>query len=265
MSRVTLLFRNTFFFIGLCLALAQTSVASSPVTLPDFTQLFEEASPAVVNISTLAKPKVRQQFYGPGGDELPEIFRRYFGIPFPDEPPAGGGKPRPMSLGSGFIISEDGYILTNNHVVEGADQILVKLSDRSEKTARLIGADKRSDLALLKINHDRKLPVVKIGDSDSVKPGQWVAAIGSPFNFEYSITKGIVSALNRSLPSDSYVPFIQTDVPINPGNSGGPLFNMKGEVDRYQFPDFHPLRWFYGAVFCHSGRSCDVGGGSAER
>ena len=151
----------------------------------------------------MSKPKPRQQFYGPDGDDIPEIFRRYFGIPFPGEPPAGGGRARPTSLGSGFIISEDGYILTNNHVVEGADQIVVKLNDRSEKTAKLIGFDKRSDLALLKIEHDRKLPVVKMSDSELIKPGQWVAAIGSPFNFEYSITKGIVSALNRSLPSDS--------------------------------------------------------------
>lgn len=233
MSRVNLLFRNVFYALGFCLLLNQSAVAASIPSggLPDFASLFEEASPAVVNISTLSRPRSRQQqIYGPGMEELPEIFRRYFGIPFSDEPPAGSGKARPMSLGSGFIISDDGYILTNNHVVEGADQIIVKLNDRSEKMAELIGADKRSDLALLKITHDRKLPVVKIGDSDAIKPGQWVAAIGSPFNFEYSITKGIVSALNRSLPSDSYVPFIQTDVPINPGNSGGPLFNMTGEV-----------------------------------
>ena len=197
--------------------------------LPDFATLFEQASPAVVNISTLSTPKnSRSQFYGPGGEDLPEIFRRYFGVPIPDEP--SGGRPQPMSLGSGFIISEDGYILTNNHVVDGADTIIVRLSDRSEKTAELIGADKRSDLALLKIKSDRKLPVVKMGHSDEIRPGEWVAAIGSPFNFEYSITKGIVSAKNRSLPSDSYVPFIQTDVPINPGNSGGPLLNMSGEV-----------------------------------
>ncbi|USE39064.1 DegQ family serine endoprotease [Endozoicomonas sp. SCSIO W0465] len=196
--------------------------------LPDFATLFEQASPAVVNISTLATPKARQPMYGTGGEEIPEIFRRYFGIPLPDENHS--GRSQTMSLGSGFIISSDGYILTNNHVIDGADQIIVRLSDRSERSAELIGADKRSDLALLKIKSDRTLPVVRLGDSESVKPGQWVAAIGSPFNFEYSITKGIVSALNRSLPSDSYVPFVQTDVPINPGNSGGPLFNMNGEV-----------------------------------
>ncbi len=228
MSRVALLYRNTLSVVFFTLIAMQASLAAASKNLPDFTRLFEEASPAVVNISTLSQPKGRQQIFGPGGEELPEIFRRYFGIPIPDD--SAGGKPRPMSLGSGFIISADGYILTNNHVIDDADKIIVRLSDRSEKEAKLIGADKRSDLALLKIDADRKLPVVKLGDSDDIKPGQWVAAIGSPFNFEYSITKGIVSALNRSLPSDAYVPFIQTDVPINPGNSGGPLFNMDGEV-----------------------------------
>ena len=230
LSRV---FKRPLLLASACLLSAQLVVAapldSSAHTqvLPDFATLFEEASPAVVNISTLSTPKNRSQYYGPGTEEIPEIFRRYFGIPIPDEP---AGRPQPMSLGSGFIISEDGFILTNNHVVDGADSIIVRLSDRSEKTAELIGADKRSDLALLKIDVDRQLPVVKMGSSSDVKPGEWVAAIGSPFNFEYSITKGIVSAKNRNLPSDAYVPFIQTDVPINPGNSGGPLFNMQGEV-----------------------------------
>ncbi len=236
MSRFNCLFKSSAFIILFSLFSIQTGVAwgSSPdeipiqSSLPDFTRLFEEASPAIVNISTLSKPKSRSQIYGPGADELPEIFRRYFGIPYPDS--STPNTPQPMSLGSGFIISNDGFILTNNHVVEGADEIIVKLSDRTETRAELIGSDKRSDLAVLKIETKRKLPVVHIGDSDGIKPGQWVAAIGSPFNFEYSITKGIVSALNRSLPNDAYVPFIQTDVPINPGNSGGPLFNMKGEV-----------------------------------
>ncbi|KEQ15361.1 serine peptidase [Endozoicomonas montiporae] len=235
MKGISRLFKKPLQIIGACLLTTQL-VAAAPIpssanmqVLPDFASLFEQASPAVVNISTLSTPKNnRSQFYGPGAEDLPEIFRRYFGVPMPDEP--SGGRPQPMSLGSGFIISEDGYILTNNHVIDGADTIIVRLSDRSEKTAELIGADKRSDLALLKIKADRSLPVVKMGDSDKVRPGEWVAAIGSPFNFEYSITKGIVSAKNRSLPSDSYVPFIQTDVPINPGNSGGPLFNMEGEV-----------------------------------
>ena len=225
MKKINDLFRNLICLISFSLLSLQFANAAA---LPDFAQLFEEASPAVVNISTLSSPKSqRMQIYGPNGEEIPEIFRRYFGIPMPDAP---SGKPQPASLGSGFIISEDGYILTNNHVVDGADQIIVRLHDRSEKVAKLVGADKRSDLALLKIETKNRLPVVKMGDSERMRPGEWVAAIGSPFNFEYSITKGIVSALNRSLPSDSYVPFIQTDVPINPGNSGGPLFNMSGEV-----------------------------------
>ena len=226
MSRVFLLFKQSCYNVGLSLLLLCVTAANA-ASLPNFSELFKQASPAVVNISTLSKPQGRQQLYGPGGEELPEIFRRYFGIPLPEND---GGRVRPMSLGSGFIISKDGYILTNNHVVDGADKILVRLYDRSELPAKVIGADKRSDLALLKIESDRPLPVVKLASTQSVEPGQWVAAIGSPFNFEYSITKGIVSALNRSLPSDSYVPFIQTDVPINPGNSGGPLLNMDGEV-----------------------------------
>ena len=238
MSRMKRVVKNTAFVVLFSCVGAQAAVASvwspspdkssSQAALPDFTRLFEEASPAVVNISTLAKPKSRANVYGPGAEQLPEIFRRYFGIPYPDEPSS--NTPQPLSLGSGFIISEDGYILTNNHVIDGADEIIVRLSDRSETHAKVIGSDNSSDLALLKIDSKTKLPVVKLGDSDHIKPGQWVAAIGSPFNFEYSITKGIVSALNRSLPNDAYVPFIQTDVPINPGNSGGPLFNMKGEV-----------------------------------
>ncbi|GAA4648371.1 serine protease MucD [Kistimonas scapharcae] len=209
-------------FLGMQLAIASEQ-------LPDFSSLAENASPAVVNISTLSKPKQsgRQQLYGPYGDDLPEIFRRYFGLQIPDD--SQFEQPRPQSLGSGFIISDDGYILTNNHVVEGADEILVRLNDRSEFKAKLVGADKRSDLALLKVDAKR-LPAIRLGDSDELKPGQWVFAIGSPFGFEYSVTKGIISALNRSLPTESYVPFIQTDVPINPGNSGGPLLNMDGEV-----------------------------------
>ena len=226
MSRVFFLFKKSCHNVGLSLLLLCVTAANA-ASLPNFSELFKQASPAVVNISTLSKPQGRQQIYGPGGEELPEIFRRYFGIPLPDND---AGRDLPMSLGSGFIISKDGYILTNNHVIDGADKILVRLYDRSELSAKVVGADKRSDLALLKIESDRPLPVVKLGSTQSVEPGQWVAAIGSPFNFEYSITKGIVSALNRSLPSDSYVPFIQTDVPINPGNSGGPLLNMDGEV-----------------------------------
>mgnify|MGYP002755831597 FL=1 len=132
-------------------------------------------------------------------------------------------------MGSGFIISPDGYIMTNNHVVADADEIIVRLSDRSELEAKLIGADPRSDVALLKVE-GKNLPVVRLGKADDLKVGEWVLAIGSPFGFDHSVTAGIVSAKGRNLPSDSYVPFIQTDVAINPGNSGGPLFNLQGEV-----------------------------------
>ncbi len=226
MNRINLLFRS--FFGLLAMSFITLQLANAAGELPDFAKLFEDNSPAVVNISTLASPKSRgSQAYGPGSEEIPEIFRRYFGVPAPEMP---SDKPQPASLGSGFIVSKDGYILTNNHVIEGAEKIIVRLHDRSEKIAELIGADKRSDLALLKIDTKENLPVVRMGNSEKVKPGEWVAAIGSPFNFEYSITKGIVSALNRGLPNEPYVPFIQTDVPINPGNSGGPLFNMSGEV-----------------------------------
>ena len=224
-------------FLGLCLTMVcsvalLSSHAVAAEKLPDFSTLAEDASPAIVNISTMTRPKRdRGQMYSPYGDDLPEILRRYFGFQIPDG--RGGSpqmeQPRPQSLGSGFIISKDGYVLTNNHVVEGADEIIVRMNDRSEYKAKLIGADKKSDLALIKVD-GKNLPAVKIGDSDRLKPGQWVFAIGSPFGFDYSVTKGIISALNRSLPTENYVPFIQTDVPINPGNSGGPLLNMNGEV-----------------------------------
>ncbi|MGY0218765.1 DegQ family serine endoprotease [Endozoicomonadaceae bacterium StTr2] len=192
--------------------------------LPDFTGLFKQVSPAVVNISTTSKPKGRQYYGGP--QEIPEIWREFFGLPMDPGPRE---KAQPQSLGSGFIISSDGYIVTNNHVIEGADEILVRFSDRLELQAELIGADKLSDIALLKVEA-KGLPAISWGKRSELEPGQWVAAIGSPFGFDYSITKGIISAVNRNLPQESYVPFIQTDVPINPGNSGGPLLNMDGEV-----------------------------------
>ncbi len=192
--------------------------------LPDFTVLVEENSALVVNISTIRYREQRQ----PRGEELDDFFRRFF--------PPGTRRPppntRPRSLGSGFIISEDGYILTNNHVVDGADEIVVRFSDRLELNAEVIGADPRSDLALVKVAADG-LPVARIGRSRDLKVGEWVLAIGSPFGFDYSVTAGIVSAKGRSLPTEqneNYVPFIQTDVAINPGNSGGPLFNLDGEV-----------------------------------
>ena len=200
--------------------------------LPDFTELVEEASPAVVNISTRQNVTRRSSSMGPMMPDLeglPPIFREFFERSFPD-----GSQSAPQrqaqSLGSGFIVSKDGYVLTNNHVVAGADEIFVRLSDRREMEAELIGADPRSDLALLKIEAGADLPVVRMGKSADLKTGEWVLAIGSPFGFEYSVTAGIVSAKGRSLPNESYVPFIQTDVAINPGNSGGPLFNLNGEV-----------------------------------
>ena len=207
------------FSLGMALFCAFLLTAKPAVAnnLPDFSTLAENASPAIVNIGTMTKPKRdRGQMYGPYGEELPEILRRYFGFQIPDErgsAPREESRPQPQSLGSGFIISKDGYVLTNNHVVDGADEIIVRLNDRSEYKAKLVGADKKSDLALLKVE-GKNLPAVKIGDSDTLKPGQWVFAIGSPFGFDYSVTKGIISALNRSLPTENYVPFIQTDVPI---------------------------------------------------
>ena len=202
-------------------------------SLPDFTDLVEEASPAVVNISTRQKMPERAvagQSGLPDLEGLPPMFREFFERSIPQVPRSPGGRQREaQSLGSGFIISPDGYIMTNNHVVADADEIIVRLSDRSELEAKLIGADPRSDVALLKVE-GKDLPVVRLGKSDELKVGEWVLAIGSPFGFDHSVTAGIVSAKGRNLPSDSYVPFIQTDVAINPGNSGGPLFNLQGEV-----------------------------------
>ncbi len=194
------------------------SVASN---LPDFTQLVEKASPAVVNITATRKPVATLD---QNREEVPELFQRFF------REYERRSVPRP-STGSGFLISSDGYVLTNHHVVEDAEEIVVALSDRREREAELIGADPISDLALLKIDAS-ELPVVAIGSSENLQVGEWVVAIGSPFGFELSVTAGIVSAKGRSLPDDrgNYVPFIQTDVAINPGNSGGPLFNLEGEV-----------------------------------
>jgi serine protease Do len=191
-------------------------------SLPDFASLVQKYGPAVVNISTVQKAtKVPQSFNAPGFP-LNDLFKHYFG----NSPPE---TINTRSLGSGFIISPDGYILTSGHVVVHAKQIIVKLTNRREFVAKLIGLDPLSDVALLKINATG-LPTVKIGHPSKLKVGQWVLAIGSPFGFENSATEGIVSAKGRSLPSENYVPFIQTDVPINPGNSGGPLFNLKGRV-----------------------------------
>ncbi|MCS8036088.1 serine protease MucD [Pseudomonas aeruginosa] len=214
----------------LALSLAMTARAE----LPDFTPLVEQASPAVVNISTRQKlpdrAMARGQLSIPDLEGLPPMFRDFLerSIPQVSRNPRGQQR-EAQSLGSGFIISNDGYILTNNHVVADADEILVRLSDRSEHKAKLIGADPRSDVAVLKIEA-KNLPTLKLGDSNKLKVGEWVLAIGSPFGFDHSVTAGIVSAKGRSLPNESYVPFIQTDVAINPGNSGGPLLNLEGEV-----------------------------------
>ncbi|MBO3276492.1 DegQ family serine endoprotease [Pseudomonas schmalbachii] len=214
-------------------AMSLTAVARAE--LPDFTPLVEKASPAVVNISTTQK--VSDQSMGGGQlsipdlEGLPPMFRDFLERSIPrDQRGAPRGRQREaQSLGSGFIISDDGYVLTNNHVVADSDEILVRLSDRSEHKAKLVGADPRSDVALLKIEA-KNLPTLKLGDSNKLKVGEWVLAIGSPFGFDHSVTAGIVSAKGRSLPNENYVPFIQTDVAINPGNSGGPLLNLDGEV-----------------------------------
>ncbi len=217
--------------VATVLVLAQ-AVPAQAVELPDFTQLVEQTSPAVVNISTRQKMPERkvsnQQM--PDLEGLPPMLREFFERGMPQQrAPRGGGQREAQSLGSGFIISSDGYILTNNHVIADADEILVRLADRSELKAKLVGTDPRSDVALLKID-GKDLPVLKLGKSQDLKAGQWVVAIGSPFGFDHTVTQGIVSAIGRSLPNENYVPFIQTDVPINPGNSGGPLFNLAGEV-----------------------------------
>ncbi|WP_417552611.1 DegQ family serine endoprotease [Marinomonas fungiae] len=206
------------------------STLSNAANLPDFTELVEDASPAVVNISTEQTTTSKAAQLSPDARELNEFFRHFFGQqPFGQQQPQQPRQQQRSSLGSGFIISHDGYVLTNNHVIDGADVIHVRLNDRREYEAKLVGTDARTDLALLKIEAD-DLPIVKMGDSDDLKAGQWVLAIGSPFGFDYTVTAGIVSAIGRNLPSDNYVPFIQTDVAINPGNSGGPLFNLDGEV-----------------------------------
>lgn len=209
---------------GFVALVAMISLPAHARSFPEFTELVEDASPAVVNITATRESRRNNRFESPNNQEMPEFFRRFF------ENNPGRNQPRPAA-GSGFIISSDGYILTNNHVVEDASEIVVALSDRREREAELIGSDPASDLALLKIDAT-DLPTVKLGNSEKLKVGEWVVAIGSPFGFELSVTAGIVSAKGRSLPDENgnYVPFIQTDVAINPGNSGGPLFDLDGKV-----------------------------------
>ena len=195
--------------------------------LPDFTQLVEKEGPAVVNIST--SQMVRGNFglpQFPGLSENDPFFDFFRRFQPPHQMPR---EQKTVSLGSGFLISADGYILTNAHVVDGAEEVTVRLTDKQEFKAKVIGTDRRTDVALIKIEASG-LPKVTIGNPDQLKVGEWVAAIGSPFGFDSSVTAGIVSAKGRALPQESYVPFIQTDAAINPGNSGGPLFNLKGEV-----------------------------------
>ncbi|WP_295955390.1 DegQ family serine endoprotease [uncultured Xanthomonas sp.] len=213
--------------------------------LPDFTRLVEQVGPGVVNVETTISRRAAAARSGggmPDDDQIPEFFRRFFGpdgMPGMPGQPRGGrgapddddGAPAGRSMGSGFIISPDGYVLTNHHVVDGASEVKVKLTDRREFTAKVVGSDQQYDVALLKID-GKNLPTVRIGDSNLLKPGQWVVAIGSPFGLDHSVTAGIVSATGRSNPyaDQRYVPFIQTDVAINQGNSGGPLLNTRGEV-----------------------------------
>ena len=205
--------------------LALSVVRGANADLPDFTQIVDASAPAVVKI--LVEYESDQTQYQDQMEELPEYLRRFFEFR--------GGPPVPREragMGSGFVVSEDGYVVTNNHVVDNAKKVVVRLSDRREFDAEVIGADARSDLAVLKIDA-RDLTALSLADDTDVKVGQWVLAIGSPFSLDFSVTAGIVSALGRSLPTesgDNYVPFIQTDVAINPGNSGGPLFNLEGEV-----------------------------------
>lgn len=210
----------------LVLAMAVSSLGHA-LALPDFREIVKDHSPAVVKI--MVEQSLAARGHGQGmPDEVPEYLRRFFehrgGTP--------GQGPQRRGMGSGFIISDDGYILTNNHVVEGSDSILVRMSDRREFEAELVGTDPRSDLALLRIQADG-LPTLSLAQDDDIDVGEWVLAIGSPFGLDYSVSAGIVSAKGRSLPTqknENYVPFIQTDVAINPGNSGGPLFNLEGEV-----------------------------------
>ncbi len=232
--------RSVAFLIGLCLTaglpavLAPTPALAQPqVALPDFTELVERVGPAVVNIRTLERAKAGRGGVPEMDDNLEDFFRR-FGIPMPGRPdprrnntPKGDEEPVQRGVGSGFILTADGFVMTNAHVVEGADEVIVTLTDKREFKARIVGADKRTDVAVVKIE-STGLPFVRIGDINKLKVGEWVLAIGSPFGLDNTVTAGIVSAKQRD--TGDYLPFIQTDVAVNPGNSGGPLINMRGEV-----------------------------------
>ncbi|MBB1117003.1 DegQ family serine endoprotease [Stenotrophomonas sp. W1S232] len=220
--------------------------------LPDFTQLVDRVGPAVVNIETTIVRSRQARRNGPDMDQMPEFFRRFFGPEFGFPAPGGeGGAPeiRGRGMGSGFIISADGYVLTNHHVIDGAAEVKVKLPDRREFTATVVGSDAQYDVALLKVDA-KDLPVLAIGDSNRLKPGQWVVAIGSPFGLDHSVTAGIVSAVGRSTSAEQrYVPFIQTDVAINQGNSGGPLLDVSGQVVGINSQIFSASGGFMGISF----------------
>ena len=222
------------FYVCLFQLLLVTGLAAKE--LPDFTELAEKQSPVVVNISSIQKNRANQMMPGSPEDEQMQEFFKRFGIPVPPGMPPQNGRGQQATpekqvyaTGSGFIVSADGFILTNAHVVKDADEVMVKLNDKREFKAKVIGIDLRTDVAVLKVNANN-LPKVNIGNPDTIKVGEWVAAIGAPFGLENTMTVGIVSAKGRALPQENFVPFIQTDVAINPGNSGGPLFNLKGEV-----------------------------------
>jgi serine protease Do len=230
-------------------AVVAAAPAVEPTTvraLPDFTQLVDRYGPAVVNVEVVQKARAGSSTPGLSpNDPFYDFFHR-FGIPGPEQQ---RGTPPPVrQAGSGFIVNSDGYILTNSHVVSNADEVTVRLTDRREFPAKVIGVDERTDVAVLKISANN-LPIVKLGDPSRIKPGQWVLAIGSPFGFENSATAGIISATARSVPGENYVPFIQTDVAVNPGNSGGPLFNMAGEVIGINSQIFSRTGGFMGVSF----------------
>ena len=217
-----------YIFVLLSLSFFNLAIAESSTAYPDFTGIVEKNMPAVVIVNASRSSNAANsdnQFQTPPGmpDEFNDLFKKYF-----DER-NNQPKRRQPSSGSGFILSSDGYIMTNHHVINGADKINIITNDQTTYEASLIGSDKRSDLALLKVEANN-LPVVKIASFDNVKLGEWVLAIGSPFGFNQTVTAGIVSGKQRKLAGDNYVPYIQTDVAINPGNSGGPLFNLSGEV-----------------------------------
>lgn len=236
-------------------AQSEASPGSAPplVTgLPDFTRLVEQVGPGVVNIEASIGARITRTQRGmPQEDMLPEIFRRFLGPGFRmPESPQGPGGPRGMSMGTGFLISADGYILTNHHVIANADEVKVRLHDRREFAAEVVGSDEQSDVAVLKID-GAELPALRTGDARQVRPGQWAVAIGSPFGLDQSVTAGIVSATGRSNPyaNQQYVPFIQTDVAINRGNSGGPLLNTSGEVIGINSQIFSNTGGFQGVSF----------------